>query len=202
MDKKEISENNIIYAQATLEFVTVAGEYCKTLENLNDFSIRQFIENTYKISSLLLLKALSLPKPEIEHKQAPQTCITEADWHYIDNAVSKKLGQFVSYTELRTPLEANHPQTMSISECLTDIYQDLKDVTTLYTLASEEVILNALETCKTNFEQFWGPRIIAVLAEFHNLLYGDEDFSEETAYSKDAKPENSNNWADNLFTKE
>ncbi len=199
MNNKEKESNQLIYAPETIEFVTVANEFCKILENLNDFNLNEFIDNIYKLSSLLLFKTLSLPKPEVKEKLPAETFITEADWHYIDSAISKKLGQFELYTEIREPAIPDNPINISMSECLTDIYQDLKDFTKIYSVASEDVILNALDECINNFEQIWGPRLLAVMKEFHNLLYGNEELSEEIAYKEPEKVKGKN-WVDNLFT--
>ena len=196
----ENKENNIIYSKETIEFVTVANEYCKILENLNNFSLTEFIKNTYNISSLLHLKVLSLPKPEISEQLPSETFMTEADWHYIDSAISKKLGQYEIYTDLFEPLNSDTPINISMSECLTDIYQDLKDFTKIYHIAGEDVIKNAMYDCKTNFEQVWGPRILIVLKEFHNLLYGNEELKENDTEIKNET--SANNWVDNLFTDE
>ncbi|NOZ35761.1 MAG: DUF5063 domain-containing protein [Chlorobi bacterium] len=190
--------NNIIYSQKTIEFVTVANEFCKILENLSDFSLKEFVENVYKISSLLHLKALGLPKPEISNKMPSETFITEADWHYIDSAISKKLGQYEVFTDLFEPGDTATPVNISISECLTDTYQELKDFTKIYQIAGEDEILNAIADCKNNFELLWGSRIIIVLKEFHNLLYGNEELKEDDT---DVSSEilKGRNWVDNLF---
>ena len=202
MENKENEINNsIIYSQEAIEFVTVANEFCKLLENLNDFTLTEFVKNTYKISSLLHLKALNFPKPDIKNKTASETFITEADWHFIDHAISQKLGQFEVYTEIREPANTDTPIEISMSECLTDTYQDLKDFTQIYHIASEDVIINAMNDCKTNFEQIWGPRILAVLKEFHNLLYGNEELKTEDTDINETMSKGKN-WIDNLFTDE
>ncbi len=202
MENKENEIKNIIYSQETIEFVTVANEYCKILENLNDFNLRDFVEHTYKISSLLLLKTLSLQKPDIKEKLPSETFLSEADWHYIDTAISTKLGQFEVYTEIREPAIPDNPINISMSECLTDIYQDLKDFTKIYSIASEDVILNALDDCLSNFEQIWGPRLLIVMKEFHNLLFGINELTDESADKQETNIQKGKNWVDNLFKDE
>lgn len=201
MENKEKEMNQLIYSQETIEFVTVANEYCKIIENLIDYKLKNFIEHIYKISSLLLLKTLNLEKPNIKEKLPVETFINEADWHYIDTSISTKLGEFEVYTEIREPAIPDNPINISMSECLADIYQDLKDFTKIYSIASEDVILNALEDCLSNFEQIWGPRLLTVMKEFHNLLYGNNEISEEIAQRDELKlpPQKRIN---NLFTGE
>lgn len=201
MKNKENEIKNIIYSQETIEFVTIANEFCKILENLNDFTTAKFIENTYKISSLLHLKAINFPKPELKEQLPSETFITEADWHYIDNTISTKLGQFEIFTEIREPENPEIPINISMSECLTDTYQDLKDFTKIYHISSEDVILNAMFDCKTNFEQIWGTRLLAVMKEFHNLLYGNEDLESDEKEINE-RISKGKNWVDNLFTDE
>lgn len=195
------SENSIIYSTETIEFVTIANEFCRLLENLNDFSLAEFIKNTYKISSLLHLKVLSFPKPEIKQNLPSETFITEADWHYIDTAISQKLGQYEIFTEIREPANPDTPINISMSECLTDTYQDLKDFTKIYHIASEDVIINAMYNCKIGFEQFWGTRLLTVLKEFHNLLYGNEELETEEQ-ELNGSISKGKNWVNNLFNDE
>lgn len=201
MEEKDNLNNSIVFSPETIEFVTIANEFCKFLENLNDFSVSQFIENTYKIGSLLHFKALGLPKPDINEKLPSETFITEADWHYIDTAISQKLGQYEIFTEIREPANPDTPINISMSECLTDTYQDLKDFTKIYHIASEDVIINAMYNCKIGFEQYWGTRLLTVLKEFHNLLYGNEELETEEQ-ELNGSISKGKNWVNNLFSDE
>jgi len=203
MSAKE--ENNLpdklIYATEVIEFVTVANEYCLLLESLNELTREEFIKQAYKLLSLLHLKAIILPKPENISNAETETFINETDWHFIDTGISVKLGSLETFNDLIEPAIPDAPVNISLSECMTDIYQDLKDFTQLYQFGNEEAITEGLWECKNNFELIWGPRLIIVLKEFHNLLFGNVDLSNDDDKDKksDNQNESSENWLDNIF---
>lgn len=197
-ENKNILPKDLIYSDEVVEFVTIANEFCKLLEGLNNISREEFIGNTYKILIILQLKALILPKPKDENITQTESFVNEADWHLIDNEVSGKLGSFEIISELREPGNPDNSIEISISECLADTYQDLKDFTQLYQYGNPEAITQGIWECKTNFEQIWGPRIMIIIKEFHNLIHGEKDLSEEEKNSRESNPKGEN-WIDDLF---
>ena len=197
-EKENNLPDKLIYTKEVIEFVTVANQYCILLESTETLTREQFIDNTYKILTLLHLKALTLPKPKNISNVETETFMNEADWHFIDNSISTKLGSLETFNDLTEPIIPDNPVNISISECLTDTYQDLKDFTQLYQIGNEDAVTEGLWECKNNFEQIWGPRIIIVMKDFHNLLYGDKDLSEEEKTSQESNPK-SENWVDNIF---
>lgn len=178
-EKKQDITEDIIYSREVIEFITVANEFCLSAEGLNSMTREEYIINTYKILTLLQLKALTLPKPEPIDDAQTESFINEADWHFIDNGISTKLGSFEIFSDLREPIDPLTSIEISISECLADTYQDLKDFTQLYQFGNVEAITQGLWECKTNFEQVWGPRIMIVIREFHLLIYGEKDLTDE-----------------------
>ena len=137
-------------------------------------------------------------KPNISSDAQTESFVTEADWHFIDNAISTKLGSLEVFSDLREPADPENSIQISISECLADTYQDLKDFSQLYQFGNPEAITQGLWECKTNFEQVWGPRIMIVIKEFHNLIHGDKDLTQEekNVEEPDSKGEN---WIDDLL---
>ncbi len=197
-----IEENNLpdklIYSTEVIEFVTVANEYCMLLEGLNELTREEFIEQSYKMLTLLHLKAITLPKPENLENAETETFMNEADWHFIDTGISTKLGSLEKFNELIEPAIPDNPINISLSECMTDTYQELKDFTQLYQFGNEEAITEGLWECKNNFEMIWGPRIIIVLKDFHNFVYGNIDLNDV-----ESKPEEQtkkgDSWLDEVF---
>ena len=178
--KNDNSPQDIIYSEYVIEFITVANEFCKLVENVNYIARETFIENAYKILILLQLKALMLPKIEPDADYETESFVSEQDWYLVDTGVSNKLGSLELFSELREPANPESPFEISISECIADTYQDLKDFINLYQVGIAEAIFLGLNECKNNYEQIWGPRIMLVIREFHNLLYGDTDIKDET----------------------
>jgi len=178
--KNEQNPQDIVYSDYVIEFITVANEFCKLVENVNYIARETFIENTYKILVLLQLKTLMLPKIEPDADFETESFVSEQDWYLVDTGVSNKLGSLELFSELREPANPDSPFEISISECIADTYQDLKDFINLYQVGNSEAIFLGLNECKNNYEQVWGPRIMLVIREFHNLLFGDIDIKDET----------------------
>ena len=201
-DKETNLPDKLIYTKEVIEFVTVANEYCVLVESLNVLTREQFVEQTYKMLSLLHIKAILSPKPSNISNANTETFMNESDWHFIDNGLSEKLGSFEVFSDLKEPLDPETTINISLSECLTDIYQDLKDFTQLYHFGNEEAITEGLWECKNNFQNIWGPRLIIVLKEFHSLLYGNLDLTEkeeDTDSNTNNEKGNSAAWLDGVF---
>ena len=67
-------ENNPIYERNTLEFVTVALEFCTFVENAGNTGLFDFLDKAVKILPLLYLKATLLPEtfhPDMQYSDTP-----------------------------------------------------------------------------------------------------------------------------------
>ncbi len=194
--------NHVIYTRNIIEFVTVANEYCKFVENVTSIPKKDFIEKAQKMLALLYLKSSILPQVEDISGEETEKFVTEADWHFINESISSKFGENEIFSELIEPLTPESPINISLSESFTDIYQDLKDFVTLYQIGSIESINEALFECKSNFEQIWGPRIIVALKEIHTIIYSRNDLheNESSEYQNDSNnTPNKNEWLNDFF---
>ena len=72
----------------------------------------------------------------------------------------------------------------SISENIADIYQDLKDFILSYRIGTLDVMNYALGECRTNFQQYWGQRLVNGLRAIHSLVYGISDLDETVELSE------------------
>ena len=70
-------ENNPIYERNTLEFVTVALEFCTFVENAGNTGLFDFLDKAVKILPLLYLKATLLPEAEEDEDAEPELTVTE-----------------------------------------------------------------------------------------------------------------------------
>jgi len=200
MSEKQIPKaEDIIYSQEVIEFTAAANEFCKLLENLSAQSRNEFIQNTYKLASLLLSKTILLPYINSVTEFESETFVNEADWHFIDNAVSEKLGPFEHFCELRDPGNPDTSSEITLSECFADTYQDLKDFTQIFQFGHPEAIAQALTECKKSFENYWGPKLIIIINEFHVLIYSEKDLDEDSNEVNPDTSEQKDNWLDNIF---
>jgi hypothetical protein len=75
--------------------------------------------------------------------------------------------------------------TGSISEYLTDIYQDLKDFVASYKSGNEKVMNDAVWEVLMNFEEFWGKKLLNALSAIHTVLYSEADGNVENDHKDD-----------------
>ena len=182
------------------DFLLVANEYCMLMENMAEYSKKELLGKTQKILSLIYIKASVLPAPVDSDELYVEKFVQEEDWQFIQNGIVGKLGSHESFFEVFTPetLETDNAENISLSEGLTDIYQDMKDIGTLFQIGNEESLEGGLFDCKINFERYWGPRLLAVLSIIHNIIYGTVSLEEEDNNSREklnnGEKLNTDNW--------
>lgn len=169
--------SQVIFDKNTVEFVTVAAEYCGFLERARDMKRYDFVDTVLKILPLLYLKAAMLPPCEPIGEDAPETFVTEEDYELIRMVVAGVLGEKDDYLEVFLPDMAysDTPIKKCISEDLADIYQDLKDFISVFQLGLNETMNDSLVTCKEHFMEFWGQRLVNTLRALHDVRYGSAD---------------------------
>lgn len=190
--------SSIVYSSSVTEFVTVAAEYCKFVENTYRFSKRDFLNKAHKIFPLLYLKATLLPKFQSVFDDENEKFVSEEEWDFIHESVKKKLGFHNEYREVYDPLthEQVEQSTASIADNLADIYQDIKNFISLYHVGSEEIMNDALWECQVNFEEFWGQKLVNALKAVHTVFYsGDNlDDKEVTEENESTDEINTDEW--------
>ena len=176
--------DNYIFSKNTIEFVTVGVEFCALMEKVQESEKCEFIDTTVKILPLLYLKAILLPDSNEENEEYDiniEHFVTEEIYEYIRNSIEQILGEQDSYLEV-------------FHEDLTDIYQDIKDFISVYSLGNEECMRVSLNECKNNFMDYWGQKLVNVLRALHSLKYSSEESEDiETHHHDNIKPTNGNN---------
>ena len=193
--------NQLVYSKNVVEFVTVANEFCKLIENVNNYSVKANLQNLQKIMPLLYLKATLLPKTEKIIEEELEKYVSDLDYNSLHQKWLQSLNEYDNYYEVFDPniQFGDEMVTASISESLLDIYQDLKDFLIAYSLGDEEIMNDSLYDCVYHFEDFWGQRLVNLLRAVHMLVYGNVDF-EENRNNKEIKPGTGNpEWLDKFW---
>ncbi len=174
-------EEKIVYSKDVIEFVTVAAEYCSFVESVEKDSKKAFLQKSQKLLSVLYLKASLLPRVEPIYEDGNEKFVSEEDWIYIKDKVVQKLGKHEIFLDIYSAVLAleDDSENVSLAEIYADIYQDLMDFVSLYRIAHEEAMNDALWECQQNFQQYWGQRLLVALTAIHNILFGDDDLDEE-----------------------
>ena len=173
-------ENNPIYEHNTLEFVTVALEFCTFVEAAGQNGLFDFMDKAVKILPLLYLKATLLPEVESDEDAEPELFVTEDMYESVRTRIASLLGEKDTYLETFHPdmQYSDTPIAAFISENLADVYQDVGNFVSLFRQGYEEVMLQAIALCRTNFREFWGQQLLNALKALHAARYSDDEIIE------------------------
>jgi len=167
-----------VYSGEMVEFVTSANEFCRFLEQLNELDGRLFIEGSVLLLSRVYSSVIRIGDTEPVYDDSPlEATVTEMDWNMIDQRISMLLGAHNDYLRPAGEAEFDRSElvTQTISEDLADIYQELRDFTTIYGRGMEELMNDAAWELKERFDEHWGIKLLRSLAELHLLYVNQTD---------------------------
>ncbi len=198
---RKMETHDVVYSKNVVEFVTVANEYCSTVEHVSKFSALENLQKLQKLLPLLYLKAAILPKTEQVLDDELEKYVSELDYNVLHQKWLQLFNENDDFYEVFDPniQFGQEKVTASISEHLMDIYQDLKNFLISYSIGNEELMNDALFECTYHFEEFWGQRLVNVLRAVHMLVYSETDFDEERNI-EDIQPGTGNpKWLDKFW---
>ena len=179
--KKE--ESQVIFDRNVVEFVTVAAEFCRFLEQAEGMKRTDFVDTILKMLPLLYLKAILLPPCEIMGEEEPENYVTEETYEVLRMNLAAILADRDDYLDVFVSdmKYSDQPITRYISEELADIYQDVRDFIFVFQLGLNETMHDALAICQENFRLYWGQKLVNTLRALHEVRYasGDNDEPEE-----------------------
>lgn len=164
------SGENLAQSKSVLEMVTVAHEFCLFMEKVDSYPKEDVLNYFQKIIPLLYLKGSLLPDIEVSDETYLERFVTAETWEIVFNDVRNKLKPDDEYWVLEYSDDTEAVKA-SISENLTDTYQDLKDFVILYSKNTQTARENAASECKLHFETHWGIRLINALKAIHLLKF-------------------------------
>lgn len=183
--------SQVIFDKNSIEFVTVAAEYCVFIERTREVERKTFVDTALKILPLLYLKASLIPECEMIGEDDLEVFVTEDDYEYVRRSVASLLGPQDDYLEVFHPDMAysDTPIKKCISEDLADIYQDLKDFIGVFQSGLNTTMNDSLCVCKEHFAEFWGQRLVNTMRALHDVKYNSQadmdDMDETTDWDND-----------------
>ena len=171
------SESKVIFERNSVEFVTVAAQYCTFLEDVQGMEREEFVDTVLKILPLLYVKALLLPEMEmIDDGEEQETYVTEETYALMNAQLADIMGDRDDYLDVfvEDMKYSDQPVTRYISEGLADIYQDIKDFIFVFKQGVNLNMHNALATCQENFKLYWGQKLVNTLRALHEVRYMEE----------------------------
>ncbi|MDR1344366.1 MAG: DUF5063 domain-containing protein [Tannerellaceae bacterium] len=172
-----VNDNDIIYDRNTIEFVTVALEYCSFVEAVKTHSLFDFVDKATKILPLLYLKASLLPDMPLDDEIKPANEVTEEMYESLRTHIAGTLGTYDSYLETFHPdmPYSDTPIAAFISENLADIYQDTGNFVSIYRQGNEILMREAIAVCLNNFRKYWGQQLLNAMKALHAARYNEDD---------------------------
>lgn len=164
---------NPIYSHDTLEFVTVAAEYCALMEKNEGRTAEELVSTLLKLMPLLYMKVQLLPKVDTEGAFVPSDQVTEDDYNFVRDGAYSLLHEHDEYEMLvwDEDMQTEESRWCSVSEGLADIYQALRNFVAVYQQRLEPCMLDALWQLNDNFELYWGQTLLDTLRQLHRIRY-------------------------------
>ncbi|WP_319480096.1 DUF5063 domain-containing protein [uncultured Draconibacterium sp.] len=193
--------DQIVYSKNVVEFVTVANEYCSTIENVSHLTAEENLAKLQKLLPLLYLKASVVEKIEMVMDEELEKFVNELDYNMLHQKWLQLFGENDGFYEVFDPNIQFGEETVraSVSENLMDIYQDLKNCITNYSIGNEDVMNDAISECIYHFEEFWGQQLVNVMRAVHMLVYSDTDFSVESSNDEAVPGKGNPKWLDKFW---
>jgi hypothetical protein len=172
--------NDTVYSRNVIEFVAVANEFCKYIEQASKLKGDELLKILQRILPLMYIKASLLPATEPYFEDGNEKFVTEADWNMLYDLLKNKFGTADDFLEVfdEEINKSESPVPASISENLTDIYQDIKNFILLYQTGTTEIMNDAVWECRMNFENFWGQKLVNSMRAIHKVIYSGEEIGQ------------------------
>src|SRR5690554_1430171 len=168
----EKSDNQkIIYDKNVIDFVTVGVEFCAFLEEETLPTRGEWVDKMLKILPLLYLKASMLPETTFLHDSELSTFVQEEDYTRVAVRVEEVMGDENIFLEvfMEEMKYSDTPVSAFVSESIADIYQDIRNLVSVYQFELTDQMNNALYLCVEHFHTYWGQRLVNVLRPLHML---------------------------------
>ncbi len=165
-------EQNPLYSNHNIEFLTVSAEFCKYLEQCRTSERAEFLRVMCSLLPMIYIKASMLSKPE-EPVGYNEPFVTEEDYDYVRGSVASVMGQYDEYLDVFVEdfKFSDQPVLCTISEGLADVYQSLRDLTEVYRQGHEEAIEVALYDVLESFANDWGQKLLNSLRALHDTKF-------------------------------
>ncbi len=177
----------LIYSHDTLEFVTVAVEFCSQMEKAGGQQKGQLVDVLLKVAPLLYVKALLLPEVENDGEALPDPQVTEGDYDWVLANVRGVIGEDDDvYLDAYQGEEQRTEETRwrSLAEHLADVYQPVRNFLAVYQVGIEEQMTAALWEVARSFREYWGQALVDALRRMHYLMFCEREDESENRYDE------------------
>lgn len=165
-----MNEDNYLYSQPVLDFVTVSTEYCKYLEQCEGKELDDLLRVMRGLLPMIYLKATLLGDvPDAAGWNEKK--LTEADYDFVRGAVAQIMGEKDDFLDVFVEdfRYSEHPVLCTVSENLADVYQQLRELVEAFREGYEESMQVALYDVMDEFNMQWGQKLLNALRAIHDV---------------------------------
>ena len=194
-------QSQVIFEHNTVEFVTVAAEYCAFIERSEGQKRTEFVDTLLKILPLLYIKASMLPQCEVMGEDGLEAFVTEDDYEVIRINMQELMADRDDYLDVfvEEMKYSDTPIRKSIAEDLADIYQVVKDFVCQFQSGLNETMHDALAQCREHFAGYWGQTLVNTMRALHDVKYNTSSDDEEALDAPDAWDDEPDAWDNEDF---
>lgn len=181
MQEESFDLHNYVYSSEMVEFVKAANAYCSFLEGLSGQEGKTFISEAVSWFSSVYAAFVKLGSTEPSGDATGEAAVSEQEWAQIYQHISMILGPHNDFLRLADTDEFDDSElvTHTISEDAADIYQELRDFTTIYSRGMEEFMNDAAWELSERFAEHWGKKLLRSLLALHELYVRGIDPTEK-----------------------
>ena len=166
---------DFLIAPETKEFVILCRRYFEYLDKLPDSNISDFWPVQLRFMTEIYINVLRLPQIDTRYSSEIEKFVTEREYNRTFTNLLAYIGTLDKFSDFS---DLGRPGIMkvidaSLSETLTDIYQELKDFVLLYETGTLENMNDAIAECIDTFGQYWGVKLLSAARIIHINLYQD-----------------------------
>jgi hypothetical protein len=160
-----------VYSSEMLEFVRQANACCAFLEELKGTEGRSFIVESVKHLSGVYASFIITGETDPVFESSQEPSVSEQDWSALFQKIARILGPHNDILRMAGEDEFDRSEVVShtISEDMADLYQELRDFTSIYSRGMEEFMNDAAWELKERFAEHWGAKLLRALQALHNL---------------------------------
>jgi hypothetical protein len=162
-----------------IEMYKVCGEFCQALEQAEKLPLHEILDTTAVLLMNVYRKTFAITRFQTKYENEAQHFLSEKQYNKIRNTLKGIFDKKDNYTENIDPNRPNARENFqaSLSEDLTDIYQDFYDFVTWYSDGTFESMNDSIIELLNNYDKYWGIKLLNVLRAIHVIRYMKKDAS-------------------------
>lgn len=179
-------EKSPVFDRNTVEFVTVAAEYCSFVEKAGECEPERMLDVLSKLLPLLYLKASMLDEVTVQGLYLEES-VSEPEYDALRSRLQAVLRENDDYLEVfvEEMKYSDTPVRRCISEDLADIWQALKNFVNSYRSGLSEVMEEAVAVVTDGFRTYWGQTLANTLRAVHSAKYNPVGYGDDGSFERE-----------------